>query len=54
MATYWLPVYQLAPDDGFRASQPEMYEFISTHYRAAGRWGNLLLLGRNDLVREAQ
>jgi hypothetical protein len=45
--------YQLGPDEGFRASQPEMYEFVRTRYRAAGRWGNYLLLGRNDLVRDA-
>jgi len=44
--------YDLGPGDGFRASQPEMYEFIRTRYRPAGRWGNYILLGRNDIVRD--
>lgn len=29
------------------------YEFVRTRYRPAGRWGNYMLLGRNDLVRDA-
>ena len=45
--------YQMGPDDGFRASQPEMYDFVRARYRAAGRFGSYILLGRNDLVHDA-
>ena len=42
--------YDLGPSQGFRGSQPEVYAFVSSLYRSAGRWGNVLLLVRKDLV----
>jgi hypothetical protein len=45
--------FQLGPNDGFRQSQPEMYDYVQSSYRTAGRWRSYLLLGRNDLVGNA-
>jgi hypothetical protein len=44
--------FAMAPDDGFRASQPEMWEFLRTRYRpvAFEESSRALLLGPSQSV----
>lgn len=50
-ASFW----QLAPDEELRASQPEMYDYLRTHYQAVvDQQADLMLLAPSDGARGAR